>query len=64
MAQLMDEQAEAIKDALDAVERAEQLLEVAGDKIGRGVAGREVALAKTNVEQGGLWLSSAIRRFG
>lgn len=61
---LTEQQLDAVKDALDAIERAEQLLEVAADAVGRGIGGREVALAKTNVEQGDLWLSQVLRRHG
>lgn len=61
---LTEDQVEAVKDAAVAVAQAEQLLVVAADKVGRGDGGREVALAKTNVEQGGLWLDSVMRQHG
>jgi hypothetical protein len=55
---------EAVKDAADAVDQALQLLERAAREVGRGPGAREVALAKTNVEQGGLWLDLVIRQNG
>lgn len=61
---LSEDQIEAVKDAANAVAQAEQLLVVAADKVGRGDGGREVALAKTNVEQGGLWLDAVMRSHG
>jgi hypothetical protein len=54
----------AVKEAADAVDQALLLLEHAAKEVGRGDGGREVALAKTNVEQGGLWLDLVIRQNG
>jgi hypothetical protein len=59
-----DDATAAVKDAADAVEQALHLLERAADVINRGEGGREVALAKTNVEQGGFWLDAALRAHG
>lgn len=55
---------DAVYAAAQAVDDATHLLEVAAAAVGRGDLGREVALAKTNVEQGGLWLDAVVRKIG
>lgn len=55
---------DAVAAAAQAIDDAMHLLEVAADAVGRGEFGREVALAKTNVEQGSLWIDTVIRQMG
>lgn len=46
----------AFRTLIDAIEE----LGVAKDALGRGVGGREIALAVTNFEQGEMWLARAL----